>query len=236
MDSPQFLEQEIAFYKKRIDQVKLQVGQMQSVSQALMRQLTSNDDVLGAYMQKHGGPGLADSVADDQSVKSSSKSRKVKVGKVSTASYPSVIDQILGTESKDGVDSQLLKDVYAYQMKAIEKMQAKLKAKDEKKKAVEIELKEVRRQTDRIEKVAKELDKSREKAKVRILSMMQEENDLKNKAVYMNIDISKDELVSPDEIPDKSPIEAPKSLKGDKDSKLVRKSTAKLKPMKTPLE
>lgn len=228
MNSVKFLTDEIAFYKKRIEQMRTQVGHMQTANQALIRQLASNDQVLAAYLQRRGLQASMSDIKDETpKVKVRSKS---KIG----ANYPALIKKV--EQASDEMEVTDLQSIYQYQNEVISKLITKLKAKDENKKTVQNSVKEVRKQVDKVEKLAKEMEKSREKGKKKLLGLIQEEMDLKNKAIFMNVNISQDEFLLNDQSERKEDSVRASKQNEMSENKLIRKSTAKLKPMKPLLE
>lgn len=245
MDSPKFLSEEIAFVTRRIEQLRNSVGLAQAANANLLKSLSSNDQVLANFLEKQAKVIASETESQPSQPRSESTAskRKLTVAKVSTSTYPSVVKKLTGLVSAEDADLEMLQAVYVYQCRAIEKLQAKLKTKDETKKSLDADIKEVRKKVDRATKLNKEMNKSREKAKERILSLLQEECDMKNKAAFMNVEVSMISRDSRDDarsMVEDSPKPSQSALKKKEEAfnenKLIRKSTAKLKPMKSPIE
>ena len=219
MNSVKFLEEEIEFYKRRIEQAKKQLEQTRSLNKIHLSQLSSNDKVLTAFINRnilH-----SSKVGLDDTVSIKSKSKSATPNKITPSTYKAAISGI----EKDGeacADDDILVSILEYQNKKIEKLTKNLTCKEESRKGIDSRFKELKKVFDKVESMEKGLHRSREKNKVKMLVLIDEEREIKNKAWLMNVDIEKAKVGGDLNTEDICEKEGPTKAKNSKEKKIGR--------------
>lgn len=189
-----WLRSEISFTRQRIANAKHQLKASTAINSILINQLSSNDTLT------------------DRSISTSIDA------KISSSNYAIFYDRITRSSTIADIDDSIIAGVYRYQSSIIDRLTDKLMSIDHSSKMIDRRLTDIVRIADRIDRLNDDIDKSRDKANDRYLTMHQDELDMKNKAKVMNVDID----------------DASNNVKLSRTSTIIRKSTAKLKPMTMP--
>lgn len=245
MDEVKFQQDEIKFLKKRIDQTKTQLKTFKTMNQMLLNQMASTDKVCCQFY------GIDASVNETTSVKSSSSS------KITSKNYDVAIEKVLGS-SKEAtqISEATLLSIMAYQQERISKLSGML-SKTVPSSSV-ASFRETQQQATLLEKSMLKANTSRDELSKSLLKAMDDEAETKNKLVYY-LGAEADSVLGPSQLlcpiisQNTNELEVKKSTKKEKtptkteqneliltnsttsglnkSSTLMRKSTAKLKPI-----